>query len=105
MQALKPEPCEVTMNGADEPNVPEVPPILHGETKIAMSPLPSAAHWLRRLLACNPFYLASVALLLYGCYRISLEPGIFGKESAHLIFNFGSLQTYELLLVVTAIFL
>jgi hypothetical protein len=93
------------MNGADEPNLPEVPPILPGKTEIEMPPPPSAAHWLRRLLACNPFYLASVALLLYGCYRISLEPGIFGKESAHLIFNFGSLQTYELLLVVTAIFL
>jgi hypothetical protein len=92
------------MNGADEPNVPKIPPILPTETNGETPPLPSA-HWLRRLLACNPFYLVSVALLLYGCYRISLEPGIFGKESAHLIFNFGSLQSYELLLVVTAIFL
>jgi hypothetical protein len=93
------------MNGADEPNVPKIPPIPPTESKSETPPLPSVAHWLRRLLACNPFYLVSVALLLYGCYRISLEPGIFGKESAHLVFNFGSLQSYELLLVVTAIFL
>jgi len=92
------------MNEADEPNPPEVPPILPIETK-AGAPPPSAADWLKRFFACNPFYLLSVALLLYGCYRISLEPGIFGKESAHLVFNFSSLQTYELLLVVTAIFL
>jgi hypothetical protein len=92
------------MNEADEPNPPEVPPTLPIETK-AEAPPPSAADWLKRFFACNPFYLLSVALLLYGCYRISLEPRIFGKESAHLVFNFSSLQTYELLLVVTAIFL
>lgn len=93
------------MNEADEPNPPEVPPILPNQIKSPTPPPPPGNYWLKRLLACNPFYLVSVALLLYGCYRISLEPGIFGKESAHLIFNFSSLQTYELLLVVTAIFL
>src|SRR5712671_3566468 len=59
----------------------------------------------KRLLACNPFYLVSVALLLFACYRISLEPRLFDHEAAHLLFNFTSLQIYELLLVVTAIFL
>ena len=68
---------------------------------------PEKNHWhvLRRLLACNPFYLVSVGLLLYGCYRISIEPKVFNDESAHLFFNFGSLQVYELLLAGTAIFL
>jgi hypothetical protein len=93
------------MNEADEPNPSEVWPLLCAQTKIAGPPQPLGDHWLKRLLACNPFYLVSVALLLFGCYRISLEPGIFGKESAHLLFNFSSLQTYELLLVATAIFL
>src|SRR5580765_4973282 len=60
---------------------------------------------LRRLFACNPFYVVSVALLLFGCYRISMEPALFNHESAHLFFNFTSLQVYELLLVGTAIFL
>jgi len=93
------------MNEADEPHAPEVPPILPTQTKLHAPSPPPGDHWLKRLLACNPFYLVSVALLLYGCYRISLEPGIFAKESAHLIFNFSSLQIYELLLVGTAIFL
>ncbi len=61
--------------------------------------------WLGRLLVCNPFYLLSVALLLFGCYRISLEPALFNHEAAHLFFNFTSLQVYELLLVLTAVFL
>src|SRR2546423_633313 len=64
-----------------------------------------APQWLRRVLVCNPFYLVSVALLLFGCYRISLEPALFKHESAHLFFNFTSLQIYELLLVVAASFL
>src|SRR5256885_9802010 len=61
--------------------------------------------WLQRLVACNPFYLISVALLLFGCYRISVEPALYNHEAAHLFFNFTSLQIYELLLVATAIFL
>ena len=57
------------------------------------------------MLACNPFYLVSAALLLYGCYQISTEPDMLRQDSLHLFFNFGSIQFYELLLVVTAIFL
>src|SRR4051812_7463310 len=68
------------------------------------APIATAPLW-KRLLACNPFYLASAALLLYGCYRISLEPKLFNRETAHLYFNFLSLQTYECLLVVIAVFL
>lgn len=62
-------------------------------------------HWLKRCLACNPFYLVSAALLLYGFYRISIDSSFLKEETAHLLFNFASLQIYELLLVVTAIFL
>ncbi len=63
------------------------------------------SYWVKRLLACNPFYLFSAALLMYGMYRISLDPHILKAESAQLIFNFTSLQVYELLLAGTAIFL
>src|SRR2546423_376582 len=66
---------------------------------------PLAGNQWRQLIACNPFYLISVALLLFGCYRISVEPALFNHEAAHLFFNFTSLQVYELLLVITAIFL
>jgi hypothetical protein len=62
-------------------------------------------NWLRHLLACNPFYLVSVALLLYACYRISIDPKVFNNESAHLFFNFSSLQVYEALVAGTAILL
>ncbi|MEY4916960.1 MAG: hypothetical protein RL616_873 [Verrucomicrobiota bacterium] len=61
--------------------------------------------WLRKFFACNPFYLVSAALLLYGCYRVSLEAPMFNLETARLLFNFTSVQLYEVLLVGTAIFL
>jgi hypothetical protein len=62
-------------------------------------------YWARRLLACNPFYLVSAALLLYGCYEISTDPEVQRQNLLHLFLNFGSIQVYELLLVATAIFL
>ena len=61
--------------------------------------------WLRRFLACNPFYLVSAALLLYGVYRVSVDPNFLSRETAQLAFNFSSLQLYEALLVITAIVL
>jgi hypothetical protein len=75
-----------------------------------ISPSPQNArrqihYWTKRLLACNPAYLISAALLLYGLYRISLGPLFLSKEVAQLSFNFGSLQCYEVALVVIAIFL
>jgi len=57
------------------------------------------------LLACNPFYLVSAALLLFGFYRVSVDPGFLSEEISQLTFNFTSLQFYEALLVITAIFL
>jgi hypothetical protein len=62
-------------------------------------------HWARRFLACNPFYLVSAALLLYGIYRVSTDASFLPREAAQLAFNFSSLEFYELLLVATAIFL
>ena len=61
--------------------------------------------WLRKLFACNPFYLVSAALLLFGCYRISIEAPLLKLESARLLFNFSSMEFYEILVVVTAVFL
>jgi hypothetical protein len=92
----------------------EVPPIFP-QTDAAPRPpeLPGSkpfSHWLKRFLVCNPFYLASAALLLFGLYRVSVDPGFLTKQAdqfeiAQLRFNFGSLQFYEVLLIVTAIFL
>jgi hypothetical protein len=61
--------------------------------------------WLRKFFACNPFYLVSAALLLFGCYRVSMDAPFLNFESARLVFNFTSVQLYELVLVFTAIFL
>ena len=65
----------------------------------------SISRWLKKLLVCNPFYLLSAALLLFGMYRVSVDPNFLPAEVAQLTFNFSSLQCYELLLVGTAIFL
>lgn len=66
------------------------------------SPLSALA---RRFLACNPFYLASAGVLLWGVNRLSLEPKLTGGESTQILINFTALFAYEILLVLTAILL
>ena len=61
--------------------------------------------WTRILLARNPFYIISAALLLWSMRRLSLDSRIFSRELPQLLFNFSSFQFYELLLAVTAIVL
>src|SRR5258707_15249267 len=102
---MPPEPWRPPMN--DNPDPPPTPtPFAPSYFAVAASSSERRmSFWLRRLLACNPFYLVSAALLLYGIYRVSVDPGFLSEETAHLFFNFTSLQVYELLLVGTAIFL
>jgi hypothetical protein len=78
-----------------------VPP-LSNAPPAPSGPIP---RWFNKFLACNPFYLVSAALLLYGFYLISADDNFPGKQLAQLVFNFSSLQLYEILLVATAIFL
>lgn len=69
----------------------------------------SGGRWLRgwgcRLLAGNPCYLISAALLLFGINRLAVDPEFLKVEAAKLGFNFSALQLYELLLVGVAILL
>lgn len=81
----------------------------------AMSPLPAPATvlapphdwrwWMHRLLVCNPFFLVSAALLLFGVNRLSVDPGFLNGEESKLLFNFGALQLYGVLLAATAVLL
>jgi hypothetical protein len=59
----------------------------------------------RWVLAGNPFYPISAALMLYAIYRLSIDPAFFSRETLQLFFNFSSLQLYELLVAGTALFL
>jgi len=61
--------------------------------------------WARRLLVCNPFFLGSAALLLLGVLQLSRDPNFLNAESAKLLFNYGALQLYEVLVVVAALVL
>lgn len=63
------------------------------------------SYWLKKLLACNPFYLVSAALLLYGFYLVSNDGNFLRGELSQLMFNFTSLQLYEVTLVAIAILL
>jgi hypothetical protein len=94
---------EGSMN--DEANSTGAGPVFPSSTDA--TPLNSGkfVYWLKRLLACNPFYLLSAALLLFGMYRVSIDPSFLSTEVSQLVFNFTSIQFYELLLVGTAIFL
>jgi len=95
--------CTV-MNNKDFPAGPvETPPVL---TAVASRPNKGASpSVIKRLLAYNPFYLTSAALLLYGLYRISVDPSFVNREVAQLCFNLSSLEIYEALVVFTAILL
>ncbi len=98
------------MNDETNPatNEPIVPPNFEPEfppcSSLSSSPPPPKplSYWLKKLLVCNPFYLASAALLLYGIHRISLDENFFTTETRQLTFNFSALQLYELLLAGTA---
>src|SRR5262245_55384164 len=79
-------------------------PFASGEPQRAFSQ-GSPIYWAKRLIASNPCFLLSAALLLYGFYRISIDPGFLRTEIAQLAFDLTSLQVYELLLVITAIWL
>lgn len=83
---------------------PEAPPLV---TKPFVPPPPprTIGYWLKRLFVCNPFYLASACLLLYGVYRVSCDPNFLATEIGQLTFNFTSLQLYELLLAGTVMLL
>lgn len=61
--------------------------------------------WLKRLLVCNPFYLASAALLLFGLSRLTQDPRFLTTETREVLFQFGVLQAYGFLLVGTALWL
>jgi len=53
----------------------------------------------------NPFFLLSALFMLQGIYLVSVDPQMLGQEQSQLAFNFSALQIYELLLVLTALFL
>ncbi|MBI5772685.1 MAG: hypothetical protein HZA89_02950 [Verrucomicrobia bacterium] len=67
-------------------------------------PTPNWRQWMRRLLVCNPFFLCSAALLLFGVDKLSGDPGFLdGDETRQLLFAFFALQIYELIVVGTAV--
>ena len=65
----------------------------------------SLSSMLKRILAGNPFYLASAGLLLYGINQLTTDSKLVGAEFAMLRFNFCALFLYEIMLVGTAILL
>lgn len=65
----------------------------------------ASVDWLRRLLVCNPFYLASAALLLFGLSRLTRDPRFLTTETREVLFQFGVLQGYGFLLVGTGLWL
>src|SRR4051812_37610982 len=91
------------MNPSTNPDAPR------SAYTIPSSPWADIKQWFfesgKRLLERNPFYLISAALLLYGINRFSSNPLFAGAEEWRLGLNFGTLLSYELLLVLTATFL
>src|SRR4051812_9534552 len=59
----------------------------------------------RRFLVCNPFFLCSAALLLFGVNRLSIDPNFLKEDESNLFFNYTALQLYGFLVISTAIIL
>ena len=80
----------------------------HTEIESAPEPPPRrnpAVRWLRWIIARNPLYPLSAALLLYGINLLSTDPRFLPVEEANLLFNFSALQVYEIMLVGVALLL
>ena len=90
--------------GDDQTPETEIP-VQTNELEPVAQPPPEKWFWLRWVMAGNPFYLISAALLLFGINRLSVDPNFLEAEVPKLIFNFSALQLYEVLLVVVGIFL
>lgn len=105
---------------------PEPSPAIPNPTQtVIIPPIPKVEpHWLTRhhsledlitgipwrkflslIIDSNPFFLLSALFMLQGIYMVSVDPQMLGQEQSQLAFNFSSLQVYELLLVLTALFL
>jgi len=94
------------MNEQNEPEQTAPPTILPVAPAESAGPeLKPFSYWAKKFLVCNPLYLVSAALLLFGMYRLSVDRSLFTNEIPQLIFNLSSLEVYEILLVATAIFL
>src|SRR5687768_1735892 len=85
---------------------------MHDESLIETEPAPDppsrrnpAVRWLRWIVARNPLYPLSAALLLFGINRLSTDSTFLPPEEAKLIFNFSALQVYEMMLVAVALLL
>lgn len=96
-----------------EPLPPTLPALDPDGSAPARAPAPAPLlpqfdwrYWARRLLVCNPFFLCSVALLLWGVDQLTGDPRFLGgDETRQLLFVFFALQLYELVVVGTAIVL
>jgi hypothetical protein len=64
-----------------------------------------SSHWFSRFDFGNPFYVLSAVFLLYGIYRVAVDPKFLETETRQVIFNFSALQCYQVLLAITAVIL
>ena len=70
-----------------------------------LTPTTITRAWWRSLIRCNPFYLLSSILLVYGIYRVAIDPFFAKRDLLQILFSFGSLELYSAMLVLTSIWL
>lgn len=61
--------------------------------------------WLKRLLAGNPLYLVSAAMMLYGLHLVATDSSMLQQELSKLWFNVSAIEIYELMIVGVAVLL
>src|SRR4051794_13929803 len=94
------------MDDLTNPESTETPPPLPRQPGPLEKPITiDWNYWARRLLVCNPFFLCSAALLMFGVNRLSIDPNFLKEDESNLFFNYGALQLYGFLVIGTAIIL
>src|SRR2546423_1706071 len=93
------------MNESAVPESENTPPPLSPSGSLEKPITIDWGYWARRLLVCNPFFLCSAALLLFGVNRLSIDPSFLKEDESNLFFNYSALQLYGFLVVGTAIIL
>ncbi|MCH2209455.1 MAG: hypothetical protein MK132_26835, partial [Lentisphaerales bacterium] len=58
--------------------------------------------WNKFIVTCNPWFLSSAVILLFGIYQIRVDEVFLGSEEVEVLYSFFTLQVYEIMALLSA---